>query len=200
MLSCITLNFIIAIYINVTQLTYSLIGLLAMARRVIWITSVRPFVQKLSWNWLVSFFWNSAWCLGPMWCCVWQTQIFWKSCFALKMGGNRPSPGLFQCIRKSSFFYWFLIFFTNLAYNESLYYCNSCMLEQISYLGKFWFLRYDPKCSWPIRLLEFSINCRTCRLGCISQTNWWNKLVFGVSVQMLSEKWLIRLFWFLPQW
>ena len=31
-------------------------------------------------------------------------------------------------------------------------YINCCMLEQISYLGKFWFLRYGPKCSWLIRL------------------------------------------------
>ena len=49
--------------------------------------------------------------------------------------------------------------------NESLYYCNSFMLEQISYLGKFWFLRYGPKCSWPIRLQDFSINRRTLKLA-----------------------------------
>ena len=38
------------------------------------------------------------------------------------------------------------------------------MLEQIPYLEKFWFLKYDPKCSWPIRLQDFSINGRTLKL------------------------------------
>ena len=56
MLSPVALNFILVIYSNATQLTYSLIGLLAMARRVIWIRSVCPSVQKFSWNWLFSFF------------------------------------------------------------------------------------------------------------------------------------------------
>ena len=56
MLSWVVLNVIFVIYSNATQLTYSLIGLLAMARRVIWIRSVRPSVQKFSWNWLFSFF------------------------------------------------------------------------------------------------------------------------------------------------
>ena len=64
-----------------------------------------------------------------------------------------------------------------MVYNESLYYCNSFMLEQISYLGKFWFLRYGPKCSWPIRLQDFSINCRTLKLAVshkeINEINWF---------------------------
>ena len=38
------------------------------------------------------------------------------------------------------------------------------MLEQISYLGKFCFLRYGPKCPWPIRLRDFSINGMTLKL------------------------------------
>ena len=64
-----------------------------------------------------------------------------------------------------------------LVYNESLYYCNSFMLEQISYLGKFWFLRYGPKRSWPIRLQDFSINRRTLKLAVshkeIDEINWF---------------------------
>ena len=64
-----------------------------------------------------------------------------------------------------------------MVYNESLYYCNSFMLEQISYLGKFWFLRYGPKCSWPIRLQDFSINRRTLKLAVshkeINEINWF---------------------------
>ena len=52
-----------------------------------------------------------------------------------------------------------------------------CMLEQISYLGKFWFLRYGPKCSWPIRLQNFSINHRNLKLAVsnkeINEINWF---------------------------
>ena len=79
--------------------------------------------------------------------------------------------------RKVQFFFLVLYFFISLVYNESLYYCNSCMLEQISYLGKFWFLRYGPKCSWPIRLQDFSINRRTLKLAVshkeINEINWF---------------------------
>ena len=64
-----------------------------------------------------------------------------------------------------------------MIYNESLYYCNCCMLEQISYIGKFWFLRYGPKCSWPTRLWDFSINLRTLKLAVsheeINGINWF---------------------------
>ena len=63
--------------------------------------------------------------------------------------------------RKVQVFFLVLYFFMSVVYNESLYYCNSCMLEQISYLGKFWFLRYGPKCSGPIRLQDFLTNRRT---------------------------------------
>ena len=51
------------------------------------------------------------------------------------------------------------------------------MLEQISYLGKLWFLRYGPKCSGPIRLQDFSINRRTIKLAVshkeINEINWF---------------------------
>ena len=57
------------------------------------------------------------------------------------------------------------LFSINLVYNESFYYCNSYMLEQTSYLEKFWFLRYGPKSSWPIRLRDFSISHRTLKLA-----------------------------------
>ena len=74
------------------------------------------------------------------------------------------------------YFFSDLHFFINLVYNESLYYCNSCMFEQISYLRKFWFLRYGPKCSWPVRLQDFSINRRTLKLPVshkeINEINW----------------------------
>ena len=64
-----------------------------------------------------------------------------------------------------------------MVYNEKLYYCNSFMLEQISYLGKFWFLRYGSKRYWPIRLQDFSINRRTLKLAVshkeINETGFW---------------------------
>ena len=91
---------------------------------------------------------------------------FFKIMFCPQNGENRPSPGFFECIGKFSFFS-----------HESLYYCNSCMLEEISYLGKFWFLRYGPKCSWPIRRQDFSINRRTLKLAVshkeINEINWF---------------------------
>ena len=80
-------------------------------------------------------------------------------------------------VQESSVFFLSSLFFISVVYNESLYYCNSCMLEQISYLGKFWFLRYGPKCSWPIRLQDFSINRRTLKLAVshkeINEINWF---------------------------
>ena len=79
--------------------------------------------------------------------------------------------------RKVQFFFSVLYFFVSLVYNESLYYCNFCMLEQISYLGKFWFLRYGPKSSWPVRLWDFSINRRNLKLAVsnkeIIEINWF---------------------------
>ena len=94
--------------------------------------------------------------------------------------------------RKVQFFFLSSLFFISVVYNESLYYCNSCILEQISYLGKFWFLRYDPKRSylgkfwflrygpkrsWPIRLQDISINRRTVKLAVthkeINEINWF---------------------------
>ena len=87
-----------------------------------------------------------------------------KKCFTPKMEKIGQAQGSLN-VQESSVFFLVLYFFISVVYNESLYYCNSFMLEQISYLGKFWFLRYGPKCSWPIRLQDFSINCRTLKLA-----------------------------------
>ena len=148
MLSWVVLNFILVIYSSATQLTYSLRG-------VIWIRSVRLSVERFSWNWLFSFFQELNMVLGAH--------------VVLCM-----TEGSF---RKVQFFFLVLYFFISVVYNESFYYCNSCMLEQISYLGKFWFLRYGPKCSWPIRLQDFSINRRTLKLAVshkeINEINWF---------------------------
>ena len=40
--------------------------------------SLLPSVHKFSRDWLISFFWNLAWCQGHIYICVWQSQIFWK--------------------------------------------------------------------------------------------------------------------------
>ena len=105
---------------------------------------------------LALFFVELKMVLGAMWCYVWQWD-FLKKMFYLQNGENRPTPGFFECIGKLLFLSS-LFFFISLIYNESSYYCNSCMLEQIfSYLGKFWYLRYGPKFSWPTRLQDFSI-------------------------------------------
>ena len=79
-------------------------------------------------------------------------------------------------VLESLVFFSVLYFFVNLVYNESLY-CNCCMLEQISYLAKFWFLRYDPKALGQSGLWDFSINCRTLKLAVshkeINEINWF---------------------------
>ena len=107
---------------------------------------------------------------------VYDSQIFWKSCLAPKMRKIGQAQGSLN-VWESLVFFSVLYFFINLVYNESLYYCNCCMLEQISYLGKFWFLRYGPKCSWPIRLWDFSMNRRTLKLAVtqkeINELNWF---------------------------
>ena len=176
MLSWVVLNFILVVYSNATQLTYSLIGLLVMARRVIWIRSVRLSVQKFSWNWLFSFFRELNMVVGNHVLLCMTEPDFLKKMFYPQNGENRPSPWFFECIGKFSFFLSSL-FFISFVYNKILYYCNSCLLEQISYLGKFWFLRYGPKCSWPIRLQDFSINRRTLKLAVshkeINEINWF---------------------------
>ena len=164
MLRLVALNFILIIYSNATPWTCSLIRLLAMARSVIWIMSVRPTVQTFSWNWIFSFFRELNMVLGVhVVLCMTEPDFLKKMCYP-QNGENRPSPGFFEWIRKFIFFLSSL-FFISVIYNESLYYCNSCMLQQVSYLGRFWFLRYGPKCSWQIRLQDFSINCRTLKLA-----------------------------------
>ena len=173
MLRPVVLNFILVIYSNATQLTYSLIGLLAMAGRVIWIRSVHPSAQTFSWNWLLSFFRELDMVLEAHVVFCMTARFFWKKCFTLKTGKIGQAQGSLN-VQESSVFFLAVYFFVSLVYNKSLYYCNFCMLEQISYLGKFWFLRYGRKCSWPIRLRDFSIICRTLKLAVSNQEiNEW---------------------------
>ena len=124
---------------------------------------------------------------------------FFKIMLCSQNGENRPSLRFFECIGKFNFFSQFFIFFLNLVYNESLWYCNCCMLEQISYLGKFWFLMYGPKCSWPIKLLDFSINHRTLKLA-VSQEEKMEYTGSWCVRPTVSQDWHIRFYWFLAQW
>ena len=105
-----------------------------------------------------------------------RARFFEKNVLPPKWG-KQAKPRVLRMYRKVQFFFLVLCFFISLVYNESSYYCNSCMLEKVSYLGKFWFLKYGPKCPWPIRLQDFSINCRTLNLAVshkeINEINWF---------------------------
>ena len=148
----------------------SLIGLLAMARRVLWIRSVCPSVRKISWNWLFSFFWNLSWCWGPMWCYAWQR--FFEIIFLPLKWGKQAKPRVLWNTLLENFvinFFW--------LWSIMKVYINCCMLEHISSLGKLWFLRYTPKCSRPMRLQDFKINY-------ISRTKWQEILILCMFIQI----------------
>ena len=99
MLSWFVLNFILIIYSNVSQLTYS----------YIWIKSVHPSVRKFSWNWLVSFTWNSTCCYVVM---GMTKHDFLKIIFCPQNGENKPSLEFFERVGKFSFFSQFFNFFS----------------------------------------------------------------------------------------
>ena len=64
-----------------------------------------------------------------------------------KMGGNGEKIGFLKFIRKVSHLLG--------IWSIMKVYTICCILAQIPYLGKIWFLKYGPKCSWPIRLQDF---------------------------------------------
>ena len=66
-------------------------------------------------------------------------------------------------------------------------YIICCVPARIPYLGKFWFLRYGPKCSQPIRLQDFLFNH-------ISKTNQWN----GISHKLKVDQEIFGWAW--PEW
>ena len=163
-------NFILVIYSNASQLTYSLIRPLAMTRRVIWIRSVRPSAQTFSWSWLFSFLREPNMVLGVHVVLCMTARFFEKNVFPSKRG-KLARPRFLWMYRKVQFFLLVLYFFISLVYNESLYYCNSGMLEQISYFGKFWFLRYGPKMLLTNQIAGFFNQSQDSKIGCISQRN-----------------------------
>ena len=85
------------------RILWSLIRPPAVAGRVLWIRvspSIRFSVQRFSWDWLISFFWNSARCQRPMSCCAWQNRISEKKKKLLpqkwgKLAKNGPRTAFF---------------------------------------------------------------------------------------------------------
>ena len=102
-----------------------------------------------------------------------RARFSWKKIFPQKLGKwtkNGPKTGFFNLFYKFVItFYW--------SYAIMKIYIICCVPAQISYLGKFWFLRYGPKCSQPSRLQDFLINH-------ISRWNKWNGLMFCMLIQI----------------
>ena len=89
-----------------------------------------------------------------------------KLTFAQKMGIKRQ-----KWAKKEFFWRVFRI------WSIKKVYINWCILAQILFLGKIWFLRYMPKCSLPIRSQNFYIDC-------ISRIKWWKSLIFCMLIQI----------------
>ena len=168
MISWVGLNFILVIYSNVSQLTYSLIGSLVMARRVIWISSVRSSVWKFSWNWLFSFFLELNMMLGANVVLCMTEPDFFKIIFCPKNGENRPSLGFFECLEKFSFSSQFFSFFFNFV-------IKVCIIGIAVCLNKFHI--WQNSGSWDMKMLlanqivGFFNQLQDSKTGCISQRN-----------------------------
>ena len=103
-------KFILVIYSNTTQSTYFLIELQAMTRKVIWVRSVHPSVQKFSWNWLFSFLGETQHGVrGPYGVVYDRARFFQKNVLPPKWG-KQTKPRVLWTYRKVQFFSWFFIF------------------------------------------------------------------------------------------
>ena len=133
----------------------SFFGPPAVAGRVYKIGSVRPsaFLSfRLSGHflWIVSLtfckFWHGA---RNSYEVVRDRAWFSRKIFFVpKMGELGQKQGFLNLLKN-----WVIIFFW--IWSIKKFYNIYCILAQIPYLGKFWFLRYRPKCSWPVRLQYF---------------------------------------------
>ena len=71
-------------------------------------------------------------------------------------------------------------------------YIKCCILAQIPYFGKIWFLRYGPKCSLSNQIAGFlygqyknpAIWLAKSILESISRRNWWKSLIFCMLIQI----------------
>ena len=116
------MNFILALYSNACQLTYSLIGPLAMARRVLLIRSIllsRSFPGIGS----LVFSGTQHGVRGP-YDVMTVLDALNKNIFTSKSVKKRPSIGFFEFIGK------FINFLLNLVSNFEVY-INYCMLRKI---------------------------------------------------------------------
>ena len=161
MLSWFVLNFILIIYNNVSQLTYS----------YIWIKSVHPSVRKFSWNWLVSFTWNSTCCYVVM---GMTKHDFLKIIFCPQNGENKPSLEFFERVGKFSFFSQFFNFFSIWSIMKV------CITIIAVCLNSFWEIFIFGKILapeiWPKMLLANQIagflnQSQDSNIGCISRRN-----------------------------
>ena len=76
---------------------------------------------------------------------------FWEKNFTHKWGKwtkNRVILNLLESLIINFFWIWSI----------KKIYINCCILAKMLPLGNIWFLRYEPKLSWPIRLLNFKID------------------------------------------
>ena len=83
---------------------------------------------------------------------------------------NRPKIGLFEFI-KSCKNMVILLFFLNLVCKKNLYYLL------YFYTKKFFLLRYEPKCSLPIRLQNFQVKYLISENKTGVNFSWGKKLV-----------------------
>ena len=126
------------------------IGPPAVAGRVLWIRvrpSVFPSGSFLGIGSLV-FSETQHGVRGPCLVVRDRARFFRKNLFAPKMGKMGQKQGFLNLLEN-----WVINFFWIWSIKE--FYNICCILAQMSYLGKFWFLRYGPKCFRPIRLQYF---------------------------------------------
>ena len=131
---------------------FILFGPPAVVWRVLWIR-VRPsvfpsFRRKFSWDWLIIFSETQHSVRGPCLVVRDRAGFFLKNLFAPKMGKMGQKQvflNLLENLVINFFWIWSIKKFYNIC----------CVLAQILYLGKIWFLRDGPKCSQPIRLQYF---------------------------------------------
>ena len=95
------------------KLPYFCFGPSVMIGRVLWISFPFCPFQKLSWDWLISYFWNSAVVLEAHVVLYVTEQLIFP-----KNRENGLKMDFFEFIGKFSHHFFFL----NLVYNKSLYY------------------------------------------------------------------------------
>ena len=130
------------------QLTYSLIGLLAMAR---------------SWNWLFIFFRELNMMLGAQVVLCITEPDFLKKMFYSQNGENRPSPGFFECIEKFSFLSVWPI---RKVYITVIPVCLKNFIFGKILVSEIW-----PKMLFANQIAGFLNQLQDSQIGCVSQRN-----------------------------